>query len=104
MFGKPGAAFELSEHDIDDQPTRATPPSSSDFEIAAAGAHAGPKTPPPKSPKPKKKSTEFEMLPPGESDEDFSLELDDESLDLGAEPAGSAPKSGINLSHPSDKG
>jgi len=106
MYGKPGSPFELSENDFDDKPTKATD-GSSDFEIASAGPKSSPpKSSPPKSPRPgKKKSTEFELAPSGDSDEDFSLELDDESLDLGGDLSSySGPKSGINLSRPSDKG
>ncbi len=101
-LGKPGSPFEL-DSDIDDKPAKSKV-GTSDFEIAAAGA----KTPrPAKGPKSgAKRSTEFDLVPGGESDEDFSLELDDDSLDLGAEAGAqfSGPQSGINLSRPSDKG
>ncbi|HEX3315980.1 MAG TPA: hypothetical protein VHR72_13870 [Gemmataceae bacterium] len=78
--------------------------------------HAAPKTP--RTPKPspfelsddgethgsERKHTDFELPPPA-GDEDFSLELTDDSLDLGAEPRPSgAPASGINLSRPTDAG
>jgi hypothetical protein len=78
--------------------------------------HAAPKTP--KTPKPSpfelsddgethgsdRKHTDFELPPPA-GDEDFSLELSDDSLDLGADPAPTgAPASGINLGRPIDAG
>jgi hypothetical protein len=80
--------------------------------------HVAPKTP--KTPKPtpspfelseddssrgsERKHTDFELPPPAD-DEDFSLELSDDSLDLGAEPEQTgAPASGINLGRPIDAG
>ena len=51
-----------------------------------------------------RKHTDFELPPPA-GDEDFSLELSDDSLDLGAEPGPTgAPASGINLGRPTDAG
>jgi hypothetical protein len=79
--------------------------------------HVAPKTP--RTPKPaspfelsddeatrgeERKHTDFELPPPA-GDEDFSLELSDDSLDLGAEPEQTgAPASGINLGKPIDAG
>ena len=52
-----------------------------------------------------RKHTDFELPPPADADEDFSLELSDDSLDLGAEPEQTgAPASGINLGKPTDRG
>ena len=80
--------------------------------------HVAPKTP--RTPKPtpspfelseddatrgsERKHTDFELPPPAD-DEDFSLELSDDSLDLGADPEQTgAPASGINLGKPIDAG
>lgn len=106
--GKQPSPFELSDHDVAESPPPKRLDDSSDFEIAAHGS-GGPKTPKSasRSPKPgKKKATEFEMIPSAESDEDFSLQLSDDSVDLGADHSAEfeGPQSGINLSRPSDKG
>lgn len=100
--GKPGSPFELSDNDLG-SPTQATDDESSQV-VAAPKAGKSAKSAPPKSPKPApKKNTEFDLVP-GDSDEDFSLELDEDAINLGAEVDSEGPKSGINLSRPSDRG
>ncbi len=129
-LGKPGSPFELSDSDLDDvAPASSSESDSGDFDIVApapksgsrlsgpksggpksGGPKSGPKSGGPKSGGPKssapkkKKETEFEISG-ADSDEDFSLVLDEESLDLGGEaPDDDAPKSGLNLSRPLDAG
>jgi hypothetical protein len=75
---------------------------TSDFEIAAVAT--GPKTPKssPKSPRGAKKPPVETAL--GDSNDDFTLQLDDDALDLGADPnAKRGPLSGI-MSRPVDQG
>jgi hypothetical protein len=93
--GKPASPFELSEHDSDEHPTELND-GSSDFEIAAR------KTPKPAPRSGAKKGSDFELAL-GESADDFSLQISDDAIDLGAHPV-PPPKSGINLGRPSDKG
>jgi hypothetical protein len=97
-LAKPGAlALDLSETDSGEQQKK---DGSSDFEIAAAapkGQKGGPKSG-------AKKGADLDLAL-GDSDEDFSLQLESDALDLGADPAATrAPKSGINLGRPSDRG
>lgn len=107
-LGKPGSPFELSDNDLEGSPTKATDDEAS-FHAATGPKSKGPKSPAPKagakSNKPAKKNTEFDLVP-GDSDEDFSLELDEESINLGADAdfESDGPKSGLNLSRPTDKG
>lgn len=97
QIGKPGSPFELSDNDLD-RPL----PRTSEKDYDAAGKTSKLKSTPSRTPKPPKKNTEFDIVP---GDEDFSLELGDDSIELGAEPkSDDGPKSGINLSRPSDKG
>src|SRR5262249_38879168 len=80
--------------DVAPKTPRTPKPAPSPFELSDDGATQGGE----------RKHTDFELPPPAE-DEDFSLELSDDSLDLGAEPGPTgAPASGINLGRPTDAG